>query len=464
MAEENVKRVNFKQLGNSGLKRYGGTVYEEFITTLRWPYAGDVYKEMSSNDPVVGSILYMAEMLIRNAGWTVKPVSDKPVDKEAAEFLKSCMDDMETSWADTICEVLSMLTYGFSFHEIIYKIRRGPLEINGKYRSKYKDGRIGWRNIPGRAQSTLYEWEFDDESNIVGFVQQAAPDYKIVSIPMSKGLLFRTRVNRDNPEGKSLLRNAYRPWYFKKRIEEIEGIGIERDLAGLPVLQAPEGMDLWNTDDERMVALKANAEELIRNIRRDSEEGVLLPFGWKLELLSTGSSRQFDTNQIVNRYDNRIAITMLSDLVLIGGEKTGSFALADTKQSLLSVALESQLNNVADVFNKYAVPKLFMYNNFEGITDYPKLCPGQINTPSLKELALILRSMGLDISKDIELMNFLRKVSSMPELDKQTFDKIYATQTDEKEETKTENAKNDNLVDDITNNVMEQSDMAYTGQ
>jgi hypothetical protein len=363
-----------------------------------------------------------------------------------------------------------MLTYGFSFHEIIYKVRRGPLENNGKYRSRHNDGKIGWRNIAGRAQSTLYEWEFDGEGNITAFIQMSPPDYKVVSIPLEKGLLFRTRNNRDNPEGKSLLRNAYRPWYFKKRIEEIEGIGVERDLAGLPVLQAPEGMDLWNDQDERMVALKANAEELIKNIRRDSEEGVLLPFGWDLKLLSTGSSRQFDTNAIINRYDNRIAITMLSDLVLIGGEKTGSFALADTKQSLLSVALESQLNNIADVVNKFAVPKLFMYNNFEGITDYPQLCPGQINTPSLKELALILRSMGLDISKDIELMNFLRKVSSMPELDQDTFKKIYENQVGDANPPKVKNLQRKDTTgtkeskDDATSNYLEQSDMTYTGQ
>ena len=38
----------------------------------------------------------------------------------------------------------------------------------------------------------------------------------------------------DNPEGRSILRNAYFSWYFEKKIAEIEGIGIARDLAGLP--------------------------------------------------------------------------------------------------------------------------------------------------------------------------------------------------------------------------------------
>lgn len=449
--------VNYKQLGTTGLRRYGGYVYEEFIPSLRWPRAGSVYQEMADNDPVVGAILYLAEMLIRNAEWTTEAASDKPEDKEAADFLYTCMNDMDTSWADTISEILSMLTYGFSFHEIVYKIRRGPYETNSKYKSKYNDGRIGWRRLPIRSQDTLTEWLFDDEGDIKAFVQQAPPNYNVVVIPLSKGLLFRTRVNRDNPEGKSMLRNAYRPWYFKKHIEEIEGIGIERDLAGFPVLIAPDGLDLWNDEDARMVALRENAEELVRNVRRDSEEGALLPHGWEFKLLSSGSSRQFDTNAIINRYDNRIAITMLSDLILIGGEKTGSFAMAETKQSILATALEAQIQNIADIFNNYAVPKLMQYNSFN-VTEYPIIVPGEIEVPSLKEIALLLRSMGVNIAGDMELMNYLRKISSLPQMDSNTFEEVYKPQMNDTFDRNSNNEFND---DDTIDNAFEQNDLDY---
>lgn len=456
-AEELIKAANFKQLGVSGLRRQGGYVYEEFMPHLRWPRAGEIYQEMGDNDPVIGSVLYLAEMLIRNTDWSVEAASDKPVDVQAAKFLTECMDDMDTSWADTICEIISMLQYGFSFHEVVFKVRRGRDQANGKYRSKYDDGRIGWRRMPIRSQASLHEWIFDADGDIKGFVQLALPNYKPITIPLDKGLLFRTRVSRDNPEGKSLLRNAYRPWYFKKRIEEIEGIGIERDLAGLPVLTAPQGMDLWDDRDERMVALKANAEMLVSSIRRDGEEGVLLPHGWELKLLSSGSSRQFDTNAIINRYDNRIAITMLSDLILIGGEKTGSFALAEAKQSLLASALSAQIWNIADIVNNYAVPKLMKYNNFSGLTEYPRIVPGQMISPALKEVSLLLRAMGLDISKDMELQNYLRKISSLPEIDKETFDKVYAPQGDEvQKEPEDKPEFND---DDTNENDFEQNDL-----
>lgn len=454
------KPVNFKQLGTTGLKRYGPYVYEEFLPELRWPYAGKIYQEMADNDPVIGAILYLAEMLIRGTSWSVEPASTSEADVEAANFLKSCMDDMDMSWANTISEILSMLTYGFSFHEIVYKIRRGPNETSSKYKSKYTDGRIGWRRLPIRAQTSLHEWTFNKEGDVVAFVQMAEPDFKLVSIPMSKGLLFRTRISRDNPEGKSLLRNAYRPWFFKKHFEEIEGIGIERDLAGFPVLKAPQDLDLWNEDDDRMVALRARAEELVASVRRDSEEGILLPYGWELNLLSSGSSRQINIGETIDRYDNRIAITMLSDIILIGNNKAGSFALADTKQSMLAAALQAQLQNIADVFNNKAVPDLFTYNYFPDITDFPKIVPGQIQTPSLKELALVLRAMGLNIAGDMKLQNYLRHILGMPDLDQKTFEEVYQGQSSDA------NNNVDNVTDefdDTAENDFEQNDLSYTG-
>lgn len=460
---------SLRQFGTTGLKRYGSQIYEEFLPELRWPRAGKVYQEMSDNDPVIGAILYLAEMLIRGTAWDVAAASKSDADVEAAEFLKSCMDDMEMSWASTISEILSMLVYGFSFHEIVYKVRKGPNEANRRYQSQFSDGRIGWRMLPIRAQTSMYEWVFNEDNEVVGFVQVAEPDFKRIVIPMSKGLLFRTRVSRDNPEGKSLLRNAYRPWFFKKHFEEIEGIGIERDLAGFPVLTAPDNLDLWNDEDPQMVALRARAEELVASVRRDSEEGILLPHGWELELLTSGSSRQIDIGATIDRYDNRIAITLLSDIILLGN-KSGSFALADTKQSMLAASLQAQVMNIADVFNSKAIPQLFRYNTFVGLTKLPRIVPGQIQTPSLKEVALIMRSMGLKIAGDMALQNYLRHVLCMPELSKEEFETIYQVQSSASNSSDGEHAHNNELQgdskpasDDTAGRALEQNDMRYTG-
>ena len=464
MAEEIEKisthpPVRTKQIGIVGLRQSAGYVYEDFLPELRWPNAGRVYQQMADNDPVVGAILYLAEMLIRGAEWHVQPASASEEDQDAANFLESCMNDMEVSWANTITEVLSMLTYGWSFHEILYKVRRGPHESNPKFHSRYADGKFGWRGFPIRSQASWEKWIFDDNGEPVAFQQRPEPTYELYTIPLTKGLLFRTRVSRGNPEGRSLLRNAYRPYYFKQRFEEIEGIGIERDLAGLPVLKTPEDLDLWNDEDPDMVKLRNQAETLVSSIRRDSQEGIILPAGWELSLLSSGSTRTINIGEVIQRYDTRIAITMLSDLVLIGnGSKTGSFAMADVKQSMLSNALQAQLYNIADVFNQSAVPQLFELNSWD-LNELPKIVPGQINSPSLKEVAVMLRAMNLDLTADLDLNNYVRSLMSMPQITQEEFDEIYGHNEVTEEPVKGVDEKSFNEADDESQKVFEQNDV-----
>ena len=292
-----------KEIGRIGQRRFGGIVYEEFLPELRGSRGVEIYREMSENDDVVGAILYAVEMLVRQTKWNVEPGGSTAKDKEAAEFVESCMDDMQNTWVDTISEILSFLTYGWSYHEIVYKRRMGNT-ADTRTRSKYSDGLIGWAKLPIRAQETLYQWEYDENDNLTGMTQMPPPDYGLITIPLSKALLFRTKSRKDNPEGRSILRNAYRSWHFKRRIQEIEGIGIERDLAGLPVMYAPEGMDIWNDNDDDIKRTLVRLEEMVRGIRRDEMEGLVLPHGFELELLSSGGTRQFDTNAIIDKNCN----------------------------------------------------------------------------------------------------------------------------------------------------------------
>ena len=315
----------FREYGKTGLFRFDtGWIYEEFLRELQGRKGIEVYKEMSENDDIIGAILFATEMLMRQSKWSIQEAGTEQADLDAAEFVRTCMDDMEETWSDFISEVLSFLTYGWSYHEIVYKRRMGRSK-NPETNSKYTDGLIGWRKLPIRSQDTLWEWKYDEKDNLIGLVQCAPPLYEQVFIPIEKALHFKTKSRKGNPEGRSVLRNCYRNWYFKRRIQEIEGIGIERDLAGLPVLEAPEGVDIWS--DEYAAEL-AKAERIVRSVRRDEREGIVLGNGWKFSLTSTGGRRQFDTNQIIERYDTRMAMTVLADFVLLGHQAVGSFALS----------------------------------------------------------------------------------------------------------------------------------------
>lgn len=408
------------EIGRLGQKRwFNGIFYEEFVPELVGLRGIEAYKEMSNNDSVVGGILFAMKMLIRQCNFDVAPGGDKEIDKKAAEFVKSCMYDMEYTWTETISEILSFLTYGWSYHEIVYKFRNGKKKDVG-LSSKYDDGLIGWKKLPIRSQDTFYEWQYEgDTDKLLGMIQSAPPHYAQTLIPIEKALHFTTESIKANPEGKSILRTAYRDWYFKKRIQEIEGIGIERDLAGFPVLTPPEGVDIWDSGDPEMVQALAEATNIVTGIRRDSREGLVKPFGWTLELLSTGSRRQFDTNQIIDRYNKSIATSVLADFVLLGQQSVGSFALADTKTSLFSLAVGTYLDIICEVFNNQAIRRLIDLNesHFQGITDYPELIHGDIEEKDLNAFSAFVKTMvdcGI-LTPDEELEKHVRSVGGLPE-------------------------------------------------
>ena len=438
---------SMKEYGAIGQRRYAGMSSEEFLREPQGKRGIEVYREMSENDEIGGAIIYAIETLIRQADWNVQPGGDSAKDRECAEFVESCMNDMQETWTDTVSEILSFLTFGWSYHEIVYKRRVGDSR-DPRQNSKFTDGLIGWQKLPIRAQETLFRWEYDDNDNMIGMTQLPPPNYKMATIPIEKALHFRTKSRKNNPEGRSIFRSAYRSWYFKRRIQEIEGMGIERDLAGLPVLTPPETVDIWNVDEPEMQELLNRAETIVRNIRRDATEGIVKSFGWTLELLSSGGRRQFDTNAIVERYDTRIAMSTVSDFLLLGHQQVGSFALSSDKTHLFSMALGAYLDIICEVFNAQAIPRLIGMNaeHFKGITDYPKLTHGDVEAPNLKDFSAYIRELtgcGV-IMPDEDLEDYARKLANLPErMELRQFDRDARNQQrrDAREKKDAENGK-----------------------
>lgn len=416
-----MAKPDLNELGTTGLRRSGGFITEEFLNQLRGRRGLLVYREMADNDPVIGSILYAIEKVTLRLDWRIDPYDDSDEAKEIAEFVDQCLEDMSDSFDQTLASILSMLIYGFSFHEIVYKVRGGDVD-DPKRRSKYKDGKIGWRKFPIRAQETLNNWMMDQEGGIQGFRQIDPTGGGFREIPIEKGLLFRTTVNKNNPEGRSLLRNCFRPWYYKRRIEEIEAIGIERDLAGLPVAKVPPEY-LSSGASAAQQAVLAEITSIVQNIKRNEQEGVIFPKMYdennnemfSLELLSSGGTRQFDTDKVISRYDQRISMSVLTDFILLGHERVGSFSLGSQKMDLWTMSIDSIAKSIAEVFNQYAIPRLIKLNSMNSEL-MPYLTYGQVSSVDLGELADYVQKLTAAgvLMPDENLEAYLREQASLP--------------------------------------------------
>lgn len=409
-------RIGFAELGRTGLQQWGGFIREEFIRELQGRRGMLTFREMSLNDATIGAILFAFKYLTRPVTWRIDPAPDMGAKgDEVAEHIDGALfKDMSWSWWETLNEILSMLVYGWAYFEVVYKRRQGPSR-DPTSNSRFTDGKIGWRKWAIRGQDTILRWELDDHDGIRGMYQQAFPTFTQIFIPIEKGLLFRTDTERNNPEGRSILRTAYKSFFYKRRIQEIEGIGIERDLAGLPKLTPPEKVDIWNTKSPEMLELKREAEKLVRSVRRDEQEGLVIPPGWTFELVSTGGTRQFDTNAIISRYDQRIAMSVMADFLLIGHQRVGSFALMSSKTKLFATALGGFLTGIRDVINRHAIPTLVRLNGWHGELA-PTLEFGDIETVDLGVLGKYVTDLtgaGL-LFPDKELERFLRSQGNLP--------------------------------------------------
>lgn len=407
------------ELGASGLRRQGSQIWEERLQELRGHQGRILLREMRINDPVIASVFTAVENALLQATWRVKPASDDPADQEVADFVASCLHDMSFSWHTTLQFVLQMLEQGFSLLEITYKRRLGP---HNHPPSQHNDGRIGWRKLAPRPAETIVGWEFDENGGLQAAIQEL-PNGKQVKLPIQRLLLFRTTAAPANsPEGIPIHRAMYLAWWYSQNIAEIEGIGIERDLAGIPVVYLGYDCTLQGSRSDYELA-----KELVVNLRNDEQTGVVIPKpklgtagegrGMLLELLSTGGRRQYNTSDILNRYDHRKATAVLAQFIMLGVQETGSYALAKSQAELFSLAVSSWLHNIADTFNRHAIPRLLAYNTFPKASGLPKLVPSPISMPDLEAVATFitqLRTAGA-LTPDPELERHLRQIAHLPE-------------------------------------------------
>lgn len=239
------ERFRLGELGYQGLSIFNGVSNSEIKRELNWPYSIDTYKQMSYHSSI-NSALTMYENIIGKVDWKVQPPLDATEEeKEQAKRIHEMMHDMQHSFPEFVREVLTMNIYGFALAEKVYRRR---YQSNG---SKYNDGLVGWKKLPMRAQETVEKFIFSDDGNeILGVKQNLSAIYdqynrygsrksKEVTLPISKVMLFRAGRHRGDPFGKSMLRDAYLAWRYLTALEEIEAVGVTKDMNGIPVLTIP---------------------------------------------------------------------------------------------------------------------------------------------------------------------------------------------------------------------------------
>lgn len=368
--------------------------------------ASAIYDEMANSDAAVDVSLRAAKMPVMGADYFVEPFDPSPEAQDIAEFVQyNLLEGAGSPFLNVLEDILRMYEHGFSVLEKVYEEREWAPRRTNANRRKY----TMLRKLAPRPSLTVSGFEYDDNGGPVAITQQAVQgddQPKEVKIEIEKLIIFTYNRKGGNLEGKSLLRTAYRPWYFKTNLYNIDGIQKERHGMGFPVVELPAGYTKKDKDA---------AKELVRNIRTNEHGGAVLPPGWKLSFLEL-PGQPVDVMRSIEHHNGTIMLNTMTQFLLLGLEGTGGGrATSGSHQDMFTKSLRYITNQICDAINLYCIPYLVGYNF---TTDkFPKLKARNIGeTKDLQQWASAMANLAAQglVNYTSETEQWIRTIIDAP--------------------------------------------------
>lgn len=405
--------VEIGETGLRGATPREGWLHQEFLTKLRGRQGIRAYREMAENDPLIGAVLNAFQMLIQSLQWSFVPADQSQEALVVKQMFENALfRDTGVPWGNTVEEALEMLTFGYALQEIVLRKAVDDDSLP----------KVTLKKLAPRAPDTVWRWYFDRTGEALGFAQQLAYG-TVVDIPLTKCLHFTTRSRLRNPEGRSLLRNAYTSYVKKSIIEDAEG-KIATRSAGLVILRIPQKyLDPKASDEDKKI--RVMYERVGQNIARDRQGFLLLSsrktdsgsFEYDVEYKTADTgSRPVDHSAIIDRHDQRIAMSMMADFILLGHGKVGSYALSENKTDLFSTAVGAMADSIAEPFNVTLVPMLGKFNDIPKAL-WPKLQHSDLKMQDpevMANIASLLASAGFTNVLTPEVAAEVMRVAKLP--------------------------------------------------
>ncbi|MDF5713562.1 MAG: hypothetical protein PUP93_06655 [Rhizonema sp. NSF051] len=432
--DNDVPTLSLGEAGYNGLNVLGGEILEECSKELRWPHAINTFKRMEKDGAIAPALAYV-EMMISRVDWHVKiPEGYEEQLKDHAIFMRQVMNDMEHDFKSFIKQAVSFNRYGFAPVEKVFRLR---YKEKG---SQYDDGLVGIRKLALRSQDTIQSWKFVNKGrDLAGLYQYinipSSRDYNqgidfvtnyeagnVKFIPRKKFMLFRHNPIKDNPEGQSPLVGCWSAWKYKTAYQESEAISVAQDSNGFKVLYLPPQYMAADATDENKAVFE-HYKTVIRNMHQAKESGLILPLivddqgnkMFEFEIKSVTGQKSYDTNAIIKRYTAEILTALFADFLALGSDGSGSFSLAESKISVVEMAIQSKLDEIKTQLNFDLAKQLFQLNGWSTEV-MPEWCYGEVGKVSLDEISKFIQrtaAVGL-IPKAPKVVNWLMDQASIP--------------------------------------------------
>lgn len=425
-----VPRIALGEQGFLGLRTSSHRILEETQQAFRYPLFIKTVQEMRNN-PTVGAAMNVYRMMISRVKWEVE--APKGADEKTlarTELVRSMMNDMEGSWSQFIESVIPYLEYGFAINEIVLRRR---LKKNG---SKFNDGLVGIKKLAPRSQETICGWVFSEDGADLIKVEQSLQNienaYRFqkrtnangkIEINREKFLLFTASATKGNPEGNSIYKNIYLAFKQLTLLQEQELIGVAKDVQGILKIAIPPRYLDPDASPEDKLAVQA-FQKIIDNYNAGTQRGLLVPNMidpesklplFTYDLMESKGSAKYDTEAIIRRLQGDILSALSVDILKLGAEGSGSFSLAESKSSVLALAIDYRLKEIAEVLNSHLMRLIFEMNGWD-TAELPKFVYSDIEEVSMEEFSKAVQRIFSTsaIEVDRHVMNRIREILGVP--------------------------------------------------
>lgn len=250
--------------------------------------------------------------------------------------------------------------------------------------------------------------EKPDPKNIIN-----NPNYP--SIPWNKLILFTSDQEGNNFEGISILRAAYKHWYYKDLLYKVSSISAERFGVGVPTAKVKSSMKETN---------RKKVEDLLKNIRSNEKSFAVLTdevleFAIKAP---EGSGIGTVIQQLIDHHDQKMYDSILAGFLNLTSGDGGSNALSKDQSSFFLRGLQSIGDYIVSVINVHIKELVDM--NWTGVENYPTLTVSEIGQTSMDEninaISTAVEKLGFQLTPDDHVaLRAVLKLPSLPPVDEE---------------------------------------------
>ena len=396
MAERDPKMSTstaFQEMGYASPSPFTSWTRDERVPELRDKLGIRKYYDMKRADGTVRGALRLLKTPVMAARWFVEPASDSTIDKNIAKFVEdNLFIKLNNPWYRVLEDALLMCEYGYI-----------PLE---KVYTQDSDGKIILKKLAPRHPLDIQEWIYDEAGGPEAIIMDPteANGWNEIRIPIEKLVVFVLEQEAGDLRGISILRSAYKHYYYKDTLYKIDAIQKERHGIGIPIIKLPLG---FSDADKKL------AEDLGRNLRTNERAHIAVPENWSVEFAKL-EGQPVDCLTSIKHHDDRIMTNILAPFY------DDSNAKEDSMQMFYK-ATRYIAKTIAETFNRYVIKQLVDFNYSRG--SYPVITARRIGEwEDARTASFAFRNyVGAGaIIPDNTLEHFLRNELDLPAPDHST--------------------------------------------